>query len=231
VTENSLFGKVEALIRKHRGTSTDSSDPARPPPRVAPSPDAWLPVLTDIIQRGSPPVVAPNVFGPHAGVAEPIQPDPVTSSPAAPSIVATPPSDHGHDTSEAPVERPDPTAVAQAQEPAVDIPTDATARPDPALEENETQADAPAGPVAAPAPERVVEGPAGTDPETRTTEDLVQELAPKITGLMQEQVAEELRRSLNQSMNSLMASLNANVEEIVRQAVTERLAQKDKKAN
>ncbi|MGO9444900.1 MAG: hypothetical protein ACLPXB_09000 [Thiobacillaceae bacterium] len=153
-----------------------------------------------------------------------MQPDPV-----APSSAATPPS--GRDTREAPVECSDPAAIAQAQEPEVATAAAAIARPDQALEEHETPPDAPVGPGAAPAPDGVVEGPAQANPEIRTAEDLVHELAPKITGLMQEQVAEELRRSLNQSMTSLMASLNANVEEIVRQAVNERLAEKDKKAN
>ena len=58
MSHNSLFGKVEALMRKHRGEPISNDDSPMPAERKGPSPDAWLPVLTDVVQRGSPPPVS-----------------------------------------------------------------------------------------------------------------------------------------------------------------------------
>jgi hypothetical protein len=190
MSENSLFGKVEALMRKHRGTNMDPSDSGPPATRLAPSPDAWLPVLTDVIRRGSPPPISPEVACEQDVVAEPVLSNPAEVFPA-PLTEATPQSDQ---------------SVNQAG--TLVVPSGTS--------------------LAVHASESVVDTAAEGEPDLQIAENLVQELAPKITGLMQEQVAEELRKSLNQSMTALMANLNANVEEIVRQAVAERLAEKDK---
>lgn len=42
-------------MRKHRGNVPEHADSPEYAERKAPSPDAWLPVLTDIVRRGSPP--------------------------------------------------------------------------------------------------------------------------------------------------------------------------------
>jgi hypothetical protein len=178
MSRDSLMGKFEALMRKHRGgAEADETQPFQTE-RQAPSPDAWLPVLTDVVQRGSPPDAAEEQARPAA----------------APT---------NHEAVEAEVGPAPPIA-------------------EPALE------------LLASEPDLVQEPALQAATETRNAQvaaSLVDELAPKITGLMQEQVAEELRKSLNQSMANLMANLNASVEEIVRQAVAEKLAGKDKESS
>jgi hypothetical protein len=151
-------------------------------------PDAWLPILTDVVQRGSPPDAADH---------EPLEAAAmVAREVAATEDLAPPPAGQSLETSTAVEVLPEPVGVsetARQQEPVVQ--------------------------------------PEADEQDAWGTASLVEELAPKITGLMQEQVAEELRRSLDQSMANLMANLNANVEEIVRQAVEEKLAGKDKKSS
>lgn len=46
MSESPLLTKMDALLKKHRG-----GEPAAP----APPPGTWLPVLTDVIERGTPP--------------------------------------------------------------------------------------------------------------------------------------------------------------------------------
>ena len=128
---NPLLDKMDALMKKHRG-------PGESKPEVAP--EGWLPVLTDVIQRGNPPVA----------------PVTVTPKPAAPII------------------------------------------------------DAPAA-----APQQFV-----TD---TLAEQLLSELGPKLSEVMEKQVASELRKNLDDTVANLLAQLDVNVREIVRDAVSEKL--------
>lgn len=159
MSESPLLSKMDALLKKHRGGSeSDSNVPAerpseRPSEGAAP-PGAWLPVLTDVIERGTPPVTA-------AGA-------PVTTAPPA---AHTPPAE--------------PTLPAE---------TPAAAAPAPA------------------------EGDA-------LAEQLLSELAPRLSEAMEKQVSAELRRNLDQTVASLLSQLDVNVREIVRDAVAEKLKQ------
>jgi hypothetical protein len=51
-----LLSKMDALMKKHRGGGIAQPEPA--PRREPPPPGAWLPVLTDVIERGTPFAVA-----------------------------------------------------------------------------------------------------------------------------------------------------------------------------
>ena len=51
MSDSPLLGKMDALLKKHRGGDALPAHGAS----AAPPPDAWLPVLTDIIERGTPP--------------------------------------------------------------------------------------------------------------------------------------------------------------------------------
>ena len=159
MSDRSLMGKMDALLKKHRGGSeadvAASSDPA---PEQTPPPGAWLPVLTDVIERGTPPAMAvPAPVTAPAAHAEPALP---TTAPATP---ASPPGE-----SEAP-------AVSPA------VVTDTLA------------------------------------------EQLMSELAPRLSEVMEKQVAAELRRNLDQTVATLLSQLDVNVREIVRDAVAEKL--------
>lgn len=131
-SHNPLLDKMDALIKKHRG-------PGEIPSEVAP--EGWLPVLTDVIQRGTVPVA----------------PIPVRSAP--PAVVPV--------------------------------------------------ADAPAA-----------------SPQTVTdtlAEQLLSELGPKLSEVMEKQVATELRKNLDDTVAMLLSQLDVNVREIVRDAVAEKL--------
>jgi hypothetical protein len=187
MSQDGVMGKFEALMRKHRGGVEAAATQPFQTDRQAPAPDAWLPVLTDVVQRGSPPPSAED---------EP------------PTATAIP----GHESVAAEEDLAPPMA-----EPALESPV---------------SVEPPAEPVTVsepPLPQEALPDSASETQDAQIAASLVDELAPKITGLMQEQVAEELRKSLNQSMTNLMANLNANLEEIVRQAVAEKLAGKDNK--
>lgn len=137
MSDSPLLSKMDALLKKHRGGSEGERD--APPAHVqAPPPDAWLPVLTSVIERGTPP-------------------------PAAPA--------------EAP---PEPATAA--------IVNDTTV--------NDTLA-----------------------------EQLMSELAPRLSEVMEKQVAAELRKSLDQTVATLLSQLDVNVREIVRDAIAEKLKQ------
>jgi len=148
MSESPLLSKMDALLKKHRGSEADlgaSSDRAAAPehapsPGNAPPPDAWLPVLTDVIERGTPPVIT-------------------AATPAAPAAPSGEP--------EAP-----PAVV------------------------NDTLA-----------------------------EQLMSELAPRLSEVMEKQVAAELRKNLDQTVATLLSQLDVNVREIVRDAVAEKLKQ------
>jgi hypothetical protein len=140
------LSKMDALLKKHRGGSEGDADL---PPEPAPPPDAWLPVLTQVIERGTPPI-APIVA-------------------AAPVVT--------------PASPPEPAAIQ-------------TPAPIPAPAVNDSLA-----------------------------EQLMSELAPRLSEVMEKQVAAELRKNIDQTVASLLSQLDVNVREIVRDAVAEKLKQ------
>lgn len=155
MSDSPLLSKMDALLKKHRGGSEDTREvpPDHAPEQAAagsepaaPS-DAWLPVLTQVIERGTPPAVVPV----HA---------------ATPDV--TPP-----------------TPAAEPEAPTAETPPVAV---------NDTLA-----------------------------EQLMSELAPRLSEVMEKQVAAELRKNLDQTVASLLSQLDVNVREIVRDAVAEKL--------
>lgn len=136
-----LLSKMDALLKKHRGGAVAEPGPAQ---KGSPPPDAWLPVLTDVIERGTPPR--------QARTASPV------AAPATPAPVAPPPA-------------------------AASLAGDALA------------------------------------------EQLLGELAPRLSEAMEKQVAEELRKNLDQTVASMLSQLDVSVREIVREAVAEKLKQ------
>ncbi len=188
MNQDSLMGKFEALMRKHRGGVEAAAAQPFTTERQAPAPDAWLPVLTDVVQRGSPPPSAED------------QPLTVAAMPVHESVSA------------------EQDLAPPMAEPALESPVSVEPPPEPVTVSEP------------PLPQEAVPKTAVVTQDAQIAASLVDELAPKITSLMQEQLAEEVRKSLNQSMANLMANLNANVEEIVRQAVAEKLAGKDKRS-
>lgn len=139
-----LLSKMDALLKKHRGGGHDT--PAGTVSAGGVPPPGWLPVLTQVIERGTPP--APSAA-----------PAPARAAVAA-GPTATP-------------------AVAAAQ----------TALPGDAL-----------------------------------AEQLMRELAPRLSAAMEAQVAAELRKNLDQTLAGLLDRLDADVREIVRAAIAEKLA-------
>ncbi len=129
---NPLLDKMDALMKKHRG-------PGETKPEAAP--EGWLPVLTDVVQRGTPPVAVP------AACPAPSPPTPGIAAPAASEQQVT-------DT---------------------------------------------------------------------LAEQLLSELAPKLSEVMEKQVATELRKNLDETVATLLSQLDVNVREIVRDAVAEKL--------
>lgn len=151
MSDNPLLNKMDALLKKHRGGAEGdrgaSPEPAAP---QAPPPDAWLPVLTHVIERGVPPAAA-------------------APSPAIQPAVPPPP------------------------EPAEALPEHAAAL---SAMVNDTMA-----------------------------EQLMSELAPRLSEVMEKQVAAELRKNLDQTVANLLSQLDVNVREIVRDAIAEKLKQ------
>lgn len=156
MSDTPFLNKMDALLKKHRGAGeVDGDSPADPelPTEKSAPPDAWLPVLTQVIERGTPPVAASPAAAP-------------LSSAATPAEHATPMTD----TSSSLV-------------------NDALA------------------------------------------EQLMSELAPRLSEVMEKQVAAELRKNLDQTVSTLLSQLDVNVREIVRDAVAEKLRQpRDPKA-
>ncbi|MCU0810324.1 MAG: hypothetical protein MUE59_04675 [Thiobacillaceae bacterium] len=153
MSDNPLLNKMDALLKKHRGVPDQAST------EDAPAPDAWLPVLTDVIERGTIP--------PQLAAASPVPP-----APSAPA-----------------------TAASQQ-----------SAREDP------------------PAPTTSVEPEPSPDEVTDTmAEQLLSELTPRLSQIMEKQVASELRKNLDETVSALLSQLDVNVREIVRDAVAEKL--------
>ena len=136
MSNNPLLGKMDALIKKHRG-------PAETPPESTPPP-GWLPVLTEVLVRGTPPassfVPAPKVTS--TAIAKPV----VTGTPA--------------------------------------------------LASNDTE---------------------------QLANQLLEELGPKLSAVMEQQVASELRKNLDETVALLLSQLDVSVRDIVRDAVAEKL--------
>lgn len=150
MSDTPFLNKMDALLKKHRGPGDgDSNAPpvSEQAREQAAPPGAWLPVLTQIIERGTPPAA---------------------TSPAPP-----------------------PPATTEAAEPEAHA-TDTT----PSVVVNDTLA-----------------------------EQLMSELAPRLSEVMEKQVAAELRKNLDQTVATLLSQLDVNVREIVRDAVAEKLKQ------
>ena len=74
--QNPLLNKMDALIQKHRGPAASTQESTPPP--------GWLPVLTEVIVRGTPPNLA------SAASAQPVA-EPIVEKP--PASVALPNTD------------------------------------------------------------------------------------------------------------------------------------------
>ncbi len=163
MSDTPLLNKMDALLKKHRGGGEgDSEKPPTPesPAEQSAPPGAWLPVLTQVIERGTPPVAA----SPHAAAPPP---------PARPAV-----------------------PVPLPAEPEASVPD---------------------------ASESIV--------SDTLAEQLMSELAPRLSEVMEKQVAAELRKNLDQTVSTLLSQLDVNVREIVRDAVAEKLRQpRDPKA-
>ncbi|MDP2030314.1 MAG: hypothetical protein Q8K12_11805 [Thiobacillus sp.] len=146
MSDSPLLNKMDALLKKHRGgNEADSSRAPTPAPLAEPGPppDAWLPVLTDLIERGTPPV-------------------------AAQAAIPVPPP-----------------LPAEAELPSAETTNMAV---------NDT-----------------------------LTEQLMSELAPRLSEVMEQQVSAELRKSLDQTVANLLSQFDVSVREIVREAIAEKL--------
>ncbi|MEW6119907.1 MAG: hypothetical protein AB1593_07450 [Pseudomonadota bacterium] len=138
-----LLSKMDALMKKHRGEDTAQApaESARGVP--AATPPGWLPVLTQVIERGAPP------------------------EPAAPP-------------------------------------------------ESELHAS------------RMPAGSAEAVPQTSgegLADQLMRELVPRLSEVVEKQLAIELRKNLDQTVASLLAQIEVNMREIVCAAVAEKLKQ------
>ncbi len=193
MSDSPLMNKMDALLKKHRGGGDAptgnfaAENPAAPEyqavteTQTAPGkpssaeggapPHAWLPVLTQIIERGTPPAIVAAPRQPAA-----TSPTPTEAEPALAASCEPEPSPHKPEM---------------------------TAHP-----ETATQA--------------AVADAAISD---TMAEQLMSELAPRLSEVMEKQVAAELRKNLDQTVANLLSQLDVNVREIVRDAVTEKLKQ------
>ena len=150
MSDTPFLNKMDALLKKHRGEGDGAHNasplPGQPGEQSAP-PGAWLPVLTQIIERGTPPALATPAA----------TPPPLAETPAEPETPAT--------------------------DAASSIVSDTLA------------------------------------------EQLMSELAPRLSEVMEKKVAAELRKNLDQTVATLLSQLDVNVREIVRDAVAEKLKQ------
>ena len=160
MSDNPLISKMDALLKKHRGSIEDNSDsPSGQALNQTAPPGAWLPVLTQVIERGTPRTISASALAPAVQPAQPETPVITPPTPAAQPI--------------------QPETPAAAMSPAVVTDT--------------------------------------------LAEQLMSELAPRLSEVMEKQVAAELRKNLDQTVASLLNQLDVNVREIVRDAVAEKL--------
>lgn len=159
MSDSPILSKMDALLKKHRGGA--ESDSESPPASVSgPSaeqtapPNAWLPVLTQVIERGMPPRASAPATEPAPPAVQMVEPEAPRAEPAAPAIEVPP------------------TTVSDT-----------------------------------------------------LAEQLMSELAPRLSEVMEKQVAAELRKNLDQTVATLLSQLDVNVREIVRDAVAEKLRQ------
>ena len=70
MNDSPLLSKMDALLQKHRGgpiaPASVSALAPTPAPASGPPPGAWLPVLTDVIERGTPPTARTSASTPAA---------------------------------------------------------------------------------------------------------------------------------------------------------------------
>jgi len=104
MSESPLLNKMDALMKKHRGNGeTDTPAPMAASPAAspavsvaAPPPGAWLPVLTDVIERGVP--------KPAAHTLPAAQPTPRPAAMTVPAVAApTAPPETGAAATASPV--------------------------------------------------------------------------------------------------------------------------------
>lgn len=164
MSDSPMLSKMDALMKKHRGVGEGRPPvaPASAPPGIsdthrAPPPGAWLPVLTQVIERGTPPAVARPLANETLPAVPPEMATPIPAKPAAAAAI-------------------------------------------------------PASPEIPPA--RVSD---------ELSEQLLSELTPRLSEVMEKQLAAELRKNLDQTVATLLSQLDVNVREIVREAVAEKL--------
>jgi hypothetical protein len=93
MSQDPLLDKMDALLKKHRG-STEGDVPAQAATPIAPivagedapPPDAWLPVLTDLVMMGTVPPAADTetANAPEQRTSAAVQAAPTKSTPPAP---------------------------------------------------------------------------------------------------------------------------------------------------
>lgn len=67
MNDSPLLSKMDALLQKHRGGSPIApASASAPAPASGPPPGAWLPVLIDVIERGTPPTAKASAATPAA---------------------------------------------------------------------------------------------------------------------------------------------------------------------
>ncbi len=90
MSDSPLLSKMDALLKKHRGGIEDSRDApsGHAPSEQAAPPDAWLPVLTQVIERGTPPAASVAPLPPAATAAATFPASPETSAAAVSDTLA-----------------------------------------------------------------------------------------------------------------------------------------------
>ncbi len=95
MSDSPLLSKMDALLKKHRGGAEGEPGDAAtelsvPEGQAAAPPDAWLPVLTQVIERGTPPPTQPATAVPVADAGPtPIPPPVRTETPVAEAPLST----------------------------------------------------------------------------------------------------------------------------------------------